>query len=394
MEPVLLLMTGYWVFRGLAALTAADDKQALEESRQREAYLRGKLEAAARASLPETNGHSLVQAGTAGKRSEPPTASTRDGPLLRHFDDFASPVQPTKDGQPMTPAASLHAALARPGGTVPKRQSITSRLLAPSPPASPALKAGRSSRLPTAARYTDAKSLFGAEYVSFTRLSTFEKCPHKFKLTYLEGYRQEDRDQSRQASEGDQFHVACENLYRKYLGQAMGKVMEDPIARADRRIAKVLDAVPVDSIVLASELELRFRARGREFLGYVDLAVELPDSTVGLIDYKTGYRDPRFPPDSIQLDIYSVPELLLRPNRSVRLAFVLVDANEVVAWTNGPDNRDAVLDRVRQRIAAVERESEFAPRTSGLCRSCHVREVCEAGGGESVFKQFARRQQK
>jgi RecB family exonuclease len=252
---------------------------------------------------------------------------------------------------------------------------------------------GRSLRAPTAARYTDAKSLFGAEYVSFTRLSTFEKCPKKFKLTYLEGYRQEDRDQSRQAKSGGDFHAICEDLFKRYQNRPLGRALEDPVVRKEPRIRKVLDAAPADSQILASELELRFRARGREFLGYVDLALELPDSTVGLIDFKTGYRDQRFPPDPIQMDIYSMPELLLRPTRSVRLAFVLVDADRTDAWTNGPENRDVVIERVRKRIVAVERETMFPPNPSGLCQYCHVRDMCEAGGGGTVYKQFANRQQ-
>lgn len=309
MEPVLTLIAGYWIFRGLEALVREDEA---EKSRERESDLRAQLAAAA-----------------------------------------ARPTPP------------------------------------PSKPTAPTVR-GQSLREPTAARYADAKSLFGSEYVSFTRLNTFEKCPHKFKLTYLEGFRQEDRDQSRQARSGGDFHAVCENLFRRYTNQPLGRALDDPVARAEARIRKVLEAVPAESQILAPELELRFRARGREFLGYVDLAVELPDSTVGLIDFKTGYRDSRYPPDPIQMDIYSIPELLLRPTRSVRLAFVLVDADRTIAWTNGPTNRDLVIAGVRNRIIAVEQESAFAPRPSGLCQYCHVREVCEAGGGESVFKQFAR----
>jgi RecB family exonuclease len=308
MEPVLTLLAGYWIFRGLEALVRNDE-----------------------------------QAKAAVQESE----------LKAEIDRLkAAPAQAQKP------------------------------LVIPT-------SGGKALRAPTAARYTDAKSLFGSEYVSFTRLTTFEKCPNKFKLTYLEGFRQEDRDQSRQAKSGGDFHAVCEDLFGRYKDQPLGRALEDPVVSKEPRIRKVLEAASADSQILASELELRFRANGREFLGYVDLALELPDSTVGLIDFKTGYRDERFPPDPIQMDIYSMPELLLRPARRVRLAFVLVDADRTDAWTNGPENRDEVIQRVRKRIVAVERETIFPPKPSGLCQYCHVREMCEAGGGGSVYKKFA-----
>lgn len=308
MEPVLTLIAGYWIFRGLEALIR-DDEQSKAAKRERQ--LRADLRDARQSALP-----SLPRV-----------------------------VKPTVRGE--------------------------------------------SPREPTAARFADAKSLFGTEYVSFTRLDTFRKCPHKFKLAYLEGFRQEDRDQSRQARSGGDFHAVCEDLFGRYKNQPLAKALEDPVVSKEPRIRKVLEAAPGDSQVLASELELRFRARGREFLGYVDLALELPDSTVGLIDFKTGYRDERYPPDPFQMDIYSIPELLLRPTRSVRLAFVLVDADRTVAWTNGPENRNDVIKRVRTRIVAIEQETVFAPKPSGLCQYCHVREICEAGGG-SVYIDFAK----
>lgn len=309
MEPVLTLLAGYWIFRGLEALVREDERSKVAG---RELELKAEVE--------------RLKASPAPK---PPV------------------VEPTVRGKPL--------------------------------------------RTPTGTRYADAKSLFGAEYVSFTRLATFNKCPHKFKLTYLEGFREEERDKSRQASAGDKFHTLCEDLFNRYRDRPLGKALEDPVALAEPRIRKVLDAVPSDSVVLASELELRFRANGREFLGYVDLAVELPDTTVGLIDFKTGYRDVRFPPEPLQMDIYSIPELLLRPERSVLLAFVLVDADRTLSWTNGPKNRDEVVKRVRQQIVQVEREQNFARHISGLCRYCHVQDICETGAA-SVFRQFADRQ--
>ena len=311
MEPVLTLLAGYWIFRGLEALVRDDEqsKASIRERELREALDRARNEAA----------------GVA----KPPIDHTKANGVL--------------------------------------------------------------TREPTASRYADAKSLFGAEYVSFTRLTTFEKCPHKFKLTYLEGFRQEDRDQSRQAKSGGEFHSICEDLFGRYKGQPLGKALEDSAVTREPRIRKVLEAAPAESQVLASELELRFRANNRQFLGYVDLALELPDTTVALIDFKTGYRDQRFPPDPVQMDIYSIPELLLRPSRRVRLAFVLVDADRTEAWTNGPENRSEVIQRVRQRIVAIEREKDFAPKPSGLCNYCHVRDICEAGGADSVYKQFAER---
>lgn len=306
MEPVLTLLAGYWIFRGLAALAKEED--VLERERELES-----------------------------KPATPPTPS------------------------PASPAQFVVPTI--------KRNSM---------------------RQPTAARYADAKSLFGSEYVSFTRLDTFAKCPHKFKLSYLEGFRQEDQDQPQQAAAGNEFHSFCENLFERYKNRMLGVALDDPEVSRDLRIRKVLEVAPPESIILASELELRFRARGREYLGYVDLAIELPDSTVALIDFKTGYKNPQYPPDPIQMDIYSLPELLLRPTRSVKLAFVLVDAGRTVSWTNGPANREQVIERVRNRIMCVERETLFAPRPSGLCNFCHVQDLCDQQE-ESVFKKFARR---
>jgi RecB family exonuclease len=269
----------------------------------------------------------------------------------------------------------------------------------PAPPPSPAPKplpvepttGGTRIREPTGARFADAKSLFGGEYVSFTRLDTFEKCKHKFKLTYLQGYRQEDRDQSKQARSGNSFHEISEDLFGRYRGQSVGRALEDATIAKEPRLRQVLEVVPEDATILAAELELRFRARDREFLGYVDLAVELPDSTVALVDFKTGYRNPMYPPDPLQLNIYSIPELLLRPERSVRLAFVLVDAGRTEMWTNGPENRDDVIRSVRERVVEAERETVFPRYRSGLCQYCHVKDLCDAGEGDSVYRDFARR---
>lgn len=301
MEPVLTLLAGYWIFRGLEALARADEQS------------------------------------TQPRYTPSPVRSLTE----------SAPTIPTVAGKPL--------------------------------------------REPSATRYADARSLFAGEYVSFTRLDTFAKCRHKFKLTYLEGFRHEDRDLSRQARSGNEFHALCEDLFGSYTNQSVADALADPRAARDDRVKLILDAVPGDSEILATELELRFRAGGREFLGYVDLVVEMPDSTVALIDLKTGYTNPRYPPSRMQLDIYSIPELLLRPERKVRLAFVLVDAQRCDAWTNGPENRDDVIKYIREKIVEVEQESVFKPRPSGLCPYCHVRDLCHAeGGGESVYRKFAR----
>jgi len=245
-------------------------------------------------------------------------------------------------------------------------------------------------RVPTAVIYENAQKLFESEYVSYTRLNTFNQCQRKFFLTYLRGFRQQERDKTVATNHGSDFHQRSEDLFNENIGKTIGSLLSAPAVNRDSRLRQILQAESPDSVVLATELELRFKADGREFLGYVDLAVERPDGMVTLIDAKTGNRQYQlYPPDPLQLDIYSFPELLLRPERKVHLAYVLVDVGKVIRWSNGPENRNDVFARIQRSIERVEAESEFEPNFGPLCKYCHVESVCK-GEGESVYKTFAK----
>jgi len=241
----------------------------------------------------------------------------------------------------------------------------------------------------TAPVFCDARSLFMSEYVSFTRLDTYSKCARKFKLVYLEGFRQTEADASPEARSGNHFHEVCEQFFNKHRGQRVQSLLGLDASRQEPRLAYLLGQLPLDATVLAAEHEPSFVMRGHKFLGYVDLVLERSDGVVMLVDAKTGYAR-GYSPDSIQLDIYSLPELLARPDRSIELGFVFVDAKRKRFWTNGPNNRKRVVQEIGSRIHNIEAETRFQPNVSGLCKYCHVKPRCEAHN-RSIFRDMTSR---
>jgi len=248
------------------------------------------------------------------------------------------------------------------------------------------------------------------EPYSRSRLSTYEKCPYRYKLQYIDQLEVEER-MGIEAFTGTLVHESLEHLYTRARD---GEVVpwEELVARLRGRWDELLnDSVVVirpgvtrqdylfkaqnmlmsyyrrhrpfnDGVTVGLEHELRFQIAGRrehEFIGYIDRLSYLGKGVYEIHDYKTGRRlpAPRDLRQDRQLALYEIGVRRTFPDvREVRLIWHYLAHDKELRSSRTPAELEAVERNAAGLIEEIEACESFPRREGPLCRWCEYCEVC------------------
>jgi len=246
---------------------------------------------------------------------------------------------------------------------------------------------------------------------SFSRMTTFEQCPRRYRYRYLDGVR--EGFQSIEAFMGQQVHATVEWLYNERIAgneHAVEAAVGRYCSEFDKAGAASKPAIRVIRADMASEHYRRsgaemlaaFHARrfaadvletvamerhfeidvdeGIRFQGYIDRLARDGDGTLHVIDFKTGSRVPaRFEgKDADQLDAYALA--LFTQNGDDELVLVLEYLRTATVRTKRirRSQIDEIRRRLAARIAAAQLATVFPPVPGALCGWCGFNDLCEA----------------
>lgn len=260
---------------------------------------------------------------------------------------------------------------------------------------------------------------------SFSRVTTFEQCPRRYRYRYLDGVR--EGFQSIEAFMGQQVHAAVEWLYNERMAgnehaaeAAVGRYCTEfdkagaagkpgiRVIRADmpaehyrRSGAEMLAAFharrfvtdTLETVAMERHFEIEV-GEGTGFQGYIDRLARGADGVLHVIDFKTGSRVPaRFEgKDADQLDAYAMALFTQTDEQELVLVLEYLRTATVHTKRIRRSEIDATRQRLAARIEAARSATVFPPIPGALCGWCGFNDLCEAcpprNGGPARFGRY------
>ncbi len=245
---------------------------------------------------------------------------------------------------------------------------------------------------------------------SFSRVSSFEQCPRRYRYRYLDGVH--EAFQSVEAFMGQQVHAALEWLFkRKEQGQVPSleqcvayycsvwdatvkdsatpvKVVRGGESEPYRRSGAEMLAdfyrnrFPGDQLsTVATEQHVSIRLAGRlPFQGFIDRFARDCGGRYYIIDYKTGKRVPqRFEgKDAEQLEAYALTVFADYGVDEVVLSLEYLRTGRNNTKVVRRSEAAALEQRLAARIDAALSATVFPPNPGVLCDWCGFNDLCEA----------------
>ena len=237
--------------------------------------------------------------------------------------------------------------------------------------------------------------------LSQTQIRTFQACPQRWKLRYVDGLKEPP---SPPLTFGSAVHSGLETFYRNRI--AGPAPLDDVLASFDSELDHTAYDTPQDferaradghamlqswysthaanfQPALAVELALQYSVDDVPMISILDRVDVGEDGRVRITDYKTGkffLRDKA--QESQQLTLYQIAaeEKLEREVESLFLVHVPSDTEWRVA-RRSPAEVESVRRLVLDTAQAIENQA-FEPRTGRQCDWCHVKPWCPAYADE------------
>jgi putative RecB family exonuclease len=246
---------------------------------------------------------------------------------------------------------------------------------------------------------------------SHSRLSSFERCPLKYKYAYVEKIQLEEQPETVEAFMGKRVHEALCKLYESRI-MSKNISLDELLAYYDGIWQKNWsDGILIvkkgqsaqdyqdkgksciagyyrryhpfdDSRTVGLEQMINFDIEGYKLIGYIDRLSQKPDGKYEIHDYKTSGKLPalQYFDDDRQLALYQIGvEKMRKDAEHVDLVWhFLVHDREMRS------RRDrARLDRLKssvvstiKQIESAEAEDRFPAVKSELCRWCEYQSIC------------------
>jgi len=243
------------------------------------------------------------------------------------------------------------------------------------------------------------------EYYSFSRLSTYQKCPRAFEYRYI-----------------DDAEPGFESTIEQLVGSCVHKAIELASLNAGSPLGDILkwyqdawdDADPYDAEVVRDDMDVDdYFEEGKEFLDYfyydiygegdgttlalekhftielgdgstykgvIDRVARMDDGTVLLIDYKTGKRVPD-PDEDLQLQSYALFGLAEYDDSWVDICYVDLRKQRRLTTTVFASDKKRIDDALTDIILDIETDSCFEAKPSRLCRWCSYKNSCPDAEG-------------
>jgi putative RecB family exonuclease len=263
----------------------------------------------------------------------------------------------------------------------------------------------------------DPSSLAGEAY-SFSRVTTFEQCPRRYRYRYVDGV-QEGFD-SVESFMGRQVHAAIEWLYEQRDRQGGKPTIEQTVAwycaawdaavsGGPRVVRVVKEGTTLEGyrrtgaemlsrfhqsrfsrdrlVTVGNERYFRVKmASGHEFQGYIDRLARDEDGTLHVIDYKTGRKNGRgfTGKEADQLEAYALAMFVQNPEDEMELVLEFLRLGDRVRKRVARSDAASIERRLTERIRALESSSVFPPNPGVLCRWCGYNDICEGAAGRRL----------
>jgi RecB family exonuclease len=246
---------------------------------------------------------------------------------------------------------------------------------------------------------------------SYSKLSTFEQCPFKFKLRYIDKIPPEI-EKTIEAHLGKTIHSALEWFYSRIkentipsLDQLISfyiKTWHKEFAQNTQIIDKTLTAKdyfnkginfladyyltnkPFDDNTLEVEKKIKLNLGEEEqykIYGYVDrLSYNPKTREYEIHDYKTANNLPkkqRLENDK-QLPLYSLAiKDLFGQDKEVRLIWHFLAHNKKIHFKKTNDELETLKKETLKLIKEIEQATEFSKTPSPLCNWCEYKNLCQ-----------------
>ena len=244
---------------------------------------------------------------------------------------------------------------------------------------------------------------------SHSRLSTFENCPYRYKLRYIDGIKRDV--ENIEAFVGGLVHKTLEKLYRD-LNYGRINTKEELIAHYERLwdrsfhpgirivrseykpenyrhfgrlcIERYYDRhTPFDrgtTLDLEKEVTIELdQEKGLRYIGYIDRLVKVEEGVYEIHDYKTNSSLPTL--DNLksdrQLPMYQLALKRMLPDvKRVELVWHFLAFGEEFRLTKREEELEKLLEDTILLIERIEKAKEFPPQEGTLCSWCEYQDLC------------------
>ena len=243
----------------------------------------------------------------------------------------------------------------------------------------------------------NAIDVFKTANISYSRLSSYDKCPRKFKLVYMDG---NVAPSGRAAQVGKLVHeVLADYLREKIVEGGVHKPdLAGIISRHPRVSGQLIAEKEITSEISASDIDVYIRSfcalypeintaliagieevklfdiNGYKVKGVLDLVIRDESGKIEIIDFKTGR--PGYV-DDLQLIMYSMPYFNDGPHQAISATFAfLKEPSRKTIQINramSGNTRDVIMGKVQE----IETDEQFNRKRGPLCNYCEVRHLCD-----------------
>jgi len=236
--------------------------------------------------------------------------------------------------------------------------------------------------------------VFKDNYLSYSRLSMFDKCPRQFELIYLCG----NPDVSGEAAEkGSVVHKIAELAAENYVGKPTSDIYQDHSSdslleyyqEAVRQVEPAhtirpntitslldnfVDSCDVDSeqVIWKNETVIDTHIGGYPIKCIID-RVDETDMGVKLIDYKTGNK--RYV-KNLQLEIYGTAYNEEEPGDEIQLEYQFLKDGTAKTWPATNSTFSRTTDTITRKAREIESTTTFLRKKTPLCNYCAVAHLC------------------
>ncbi len=245
---------------------------------------------------------------------------------------------------------------------------------------------------------------------SHSRIQTFEQCPYKYKLQYIDRVKVEIPT-TIEAFMGNQVHTALEKLYRQAMYQksitkeellahyrnqwekeftpnilivSTEHSAEDYKNRGELLLSKYYDHFfqKQEFQTIALETQDRLRLNNDHYYHIrIDRLGRTADGTYYVCDYKTNktLKTPEEIETDRQLSMYAAWVYHRFPNvKEVKLYWYFLSFDTKLESLRNPVQLQTIQDETEKKIERIERAESFPIQTSRLCHWCVYRSQCPA----------------
>jgi len=233
---------------------------------------------------------------------------------------------------------------------------------------------------------------------SVSKLGTYNQCPYKFKLNYIDKIKV-PFETNKALLKGSHIHKILENnfdygtsfktsyvynqnhmletfeIVRKFENSELGDLFKQliPISNLEENFAFNFD----------KELT-KYRGDNTHFRGSADLYY-VKDNKGFIFDYKSGKDKSKEEFGYDQACMYAIYMFIRYPNiDNVKAVFVFIEHNTTKSYIFTKDQLNAYLEYFKSKVNIIENDNTFKKKPSALCNWCSFKEFGHCTGEDDM----------